>query len=288
MENYPLSSSRIVASIAGALMLTLATASTSFAAWSTKTKLEAKVVRDESCPQLGIALIAVKGGQRYCAFGGAYNSWLNEHIGSVISVKGLATSKADPRNGNFDLPFDYIDVQGIEHAKVHKDHSAFWGTVAAFAGMPNLVPSSIPDTEDSEPPASTEPVQTSTWNTASSPRTSAQQTGSSPGNGSGSYAEPIPNCGQQTYDKGNRFTLVNRCNVKIYIRWSSVNGTIWGSSEISPAGSTWTGNGPSDVTRSGGVFLLVCPSGYQPASPTGQVIWSNTYRGSYTCRDFSH
>jgi hypothetical protein len=282
MKSYSLSSARMATMLfAAALVFNLFSPAPCLAAWSKKIKLEAKVVSDRTCPELEIALVGTKDGHRYCAFGGAYNPWLSNHLRSVIRLKGKATSKDDPRNANIYIAFDYIDVTDIDHAKVYKGPSAFWETVAAFAGVPPIT--SVASSDDSsDNGTSTTDTASATENQGAPENNTAQsyvpaQNWSSQSSAP-RYTQPALQCIQLMRDN-NTFAhdIRNTCNVAITVIGSTPAG-MWGSpGRVEPG--QWT---PVAPINNQPYKVVACVS---PAIPTDSATgkWANYYTRNFTC-----
>jgi hypothetical protein len=289
MKKHGLKLPRIVASIAVTSVLILVFSSSSLAAWSKPIKLQAKIEHDYTCPDPQIALVATNDGRRYCAFGGGYDPWLGEHIDSVITLKGRSTSRDDPRNAQFEVAFDFIDITKIDGVKaphVNKGPSAFWQTVGALAGV--NVYSPPPDTQAEAPDASAQEAPDASDQPAADVSTqptvdaSAQVASISQ---DAQFVRGVPQCGSSQYDNRGNFYLMNRCNIKITITFTNqFNGLAWGTASVPPGTRQLTESmGNASPRENGTIWLYACPGTSTAVAPDGRPF-GNHYNGAYTCQ----
>jgi hypothetical protein len=93
------------------------------------------------------------------------------------------------------------------------------------------------------------------------------------------YVRGVPQCGQSQYDNRGNFYLINTCNIKVTITFTS-NGIAWGTTSVAPGERQLTETiGLADQRSNGVISIYTCPGDSNPVLPNGQPFPGHNYRG---------
>lgn len=96
------------------------------------------------------------------------------------------------------------------------------------------------------------------------------------------YVRPVPGCGHYGYDRNDSLIISNTCDIDVTAAFSSA-GDIWGTKNLGPGETQYTGWGHREVDRSGGsIDVFTCPGNSTPQQPDGRPIMGH-YHGEYVC-----
>jgi hypothetical protein len=100
------------------------------------------------------------------------------------------------------------------------------------------------------------------------------------------FVSGTPGCTRWEYsESGGAYYVTNSCGDAVDVRWTSQTGNMWGEATVGAGQRQAIGIfGMSGTPRTNGqLWLFTCPRNSSAVMSDGNVFWSQTFHGAYTC-----